>query len=139
MAIKVSGLSIKEEDELDFFYSISKALSSINASQQGTPYLLNYDKRSIVISFDSTYSPFLGFTHGFNPVNTRVMLVQCWLLTEIGELARVYNTSNNEQAGGRVFISRALIHIHDNIPLAFPHWNVRDPYDVCKELYDYYF
>lgn len=100
--IKVQAIPVSREDGQAFMTSLEATIVGLSEQEAYTVYLVVESRRAIAVSFDGDWRPFLGFTRGYNPPDSRAYLESD--LGFLNQLADALEQLALESPGGRVFI-----------------------------------
>lgn len=134
--IIVRSYTISDEEAKQFIDLIKNELRKLDSEELDNVYLFDHSTQSIILSIDSNWKPFIGFTRGWNyPQNRKLFKEEIGILDLVIDslYEREYDTS-----GGRIFLSRnKVLHKQKNYgsTLCTFTWYGKDPF---KEIFDYY-
>jgi hypothetical protein len=135
--IVVRTFTITKKEADDFIDVIKQKLSEFDPEQLENIYLFDRSNHAIVLSIDSNWRPFIGFSRSYNMPNNRIHLSneeRVLSLAIDAMLEREY-----ERSGGRIFISKhKVFHKHDSrgCTLCIFTWQGEDPYEVLLEFFN---
>src|SRR3989304_4521819 len=100
--IKVEAIPGAPEDAQAFIAALEETIMSLSEREAYSVYLVVEARRAIAISFDGEWRPFLGFTRGYNPHDSRAYLAP--KLAFLDRIADALESFALERPGGRVFV-----------------------------------
>lgn len=147
--MNIPRITVTKDDADTFYLSIENALlHRPPARKHIEPNLIDYDYKTLFISFDSEYRAFIGYTKGYNePVKREYLSPSCSLVNQLADQIEAYGDAI---PGGRAHITRVqaylcrpdrvdagwgLSYLKDfNILLCTFNWQGDDIWIRCRDL-----